>query len=160
MVGKADLLRLKREIAELQAKKEVIQTYKSHFSDMHKNLHDISQADSSSLSTGEAKGAYTGSARSAKASKTSQDLKQSKSHNLQKVGKITEESENSSDMSRKSKQINQMFSPKSSLVSTRMPNQESIAHWVKRVITFRDSREKQIADLKHTKAARSEAFAA
>ena len=41
-VGKADLARLKREIAELQAKKEAIQTYKSYFSNMHRSLHEIS----------------------------------------------------------------------------------------------------------------------
>ena len=58
-----------------------------------------------------------------------------------------------------------LLSPKSSIVSTRMPNPEAIAHWVNRVITFDDSlknqeKEKQSQATKHTKAARSETFAA
>ena len=98
-VGKADLARLKREIAELQAKKEGIQTYKSYFSNMHKSLHEISQADSSSLSSSAARGTYGPSARGSKASN---ELKSSKTL-PQKAGKITEESENSSEDTGRSK---------------------------------------------------------
>ena len=54
-----------------------------------------------------------------------------------------------------------ILSPKSSMLSTRMPNPESIAHWVNRVITFEDpskskSQQKALHGGKHTKNAHSE----
>ena len=41
-VGKADVQRLKQEIAELKAQKEQLATYKTSFWTMHKQLWDIS----------------------------------------------------------------------------------------------------------------------
>ena len=51
-VGIADIIKLKKEIADLKAEKELLLTYKASFWNLHKKMWGISQADPTELESG------------------------------------------------------------------------------------------------------------
>lgn len=135
LVGVKDLARLKAEIAELQATKSKFLAYKAAFTNMHKSLIDISATDF------KAQEAFDPLVSFAKPTETT-PRSGSKGSVAKRPAQITEQSDENSSMVESLepfKQEDTIMSPKSSLMSTRIANPESISHWVERVTTFKEA---------------------